>query len=130
MNWPSYCCRWPAIPRDQPRARSASRHTRMRRECARRSNPRQLTDILLRMPGLRLERNPCFMMDTSSGPCRNPNFLGADPRRYVFRPRGGPISFGNAGDGREACGLLIYVDGRYVGDGFRTDLDLEIGRAS
>lgn len=88
------------------------------------SNPRQLTDILLRMPGLRLERNPCFMMDTSSGPCRNPNFLGADPRRYVFRPRGGPISFGNAGDGREACGLLIYVDGRYVGDGFRTDLDL------
>lgn len=89
------------------------------------SNPRQLTDVLLRMPGLRLERNPCFMMDARApGPCYNRNFLGSDPRRYVFRPRGGPISFGNARGGGEACGLLIYVDGRYVGDGFQTDLDL------
>ena len=88
------------------------------------SNPRQVTDVLLRMPGLRLERNPCYMME-ATGPCRNQAIVGADPRRYILRPRGGPISFGNAVGGTgEGCGVLVYVDGRYVGDGLRIELDL------
>lgn len=86
------------------------------------SNPRQLTDVLLRMPGLRLERNPCYMME-ATGPCRNPSIVGADTRRYILRPRGGPISLGNAA-GEKECGVLVYLDGRYVGDGLRVELDL------
>jgi hypothetical protein len=89
------------------------------------STPRQVTDILLRMPGLRIVRNPCYMMDATQGPCYNRAIGGADTRRYVLRPRGGPTTFGNA-DRRAAsedCGVLVYVDGRYVGDGLRVDLD-------
>ncbi len=87
------------------------------------TNPRQVTDVLLRMPRLRLERNPCYMTE-ATGPCRNSAIVGADTRRYILRPRGGPISFGNArGGAGEECAVLVYLDGRYVGDGLRIDLD-------
>lgn len=90
-------------------------------------SPNQLSDVLMRMPGIRLVRNPCFMMDATarSTPCYNPMIHGADTRRFIFRPRGGPISFGQ-GRGRQTgqeCGVLIYADGRYVGDNLSLDID-------
>lgn len=88
-------------------------------------HPRQLTDVLMRMPGIRLVRNPCFMMDaTNRGTaCYNPRIQGADTRRFILRPRGGPISFQQRGQAGEECGIVIYLDGRYVGNGLSLDLD-------
>lgn len=91
-------------------------------------SPRQLSDVLMQMPGMRLVRNPCFMMDATvpNTACYNRMIQGADTRRFIFRPRGGPITFGQGrgrGTGQE-CGVLIYVDGRYVGDNLSLDLDV------
>ena len=125
----------PAEVVGQPASRRSLREFELRREHQKgrfitraefeKSNPRQVTDVLLRMPGLRLVPNPCYMKEPT-GPCRNSRVGGADTRRYILRPRGGPITFGNANRDApgEECGVLVYLDGRYVGDGLRIDLDL------